>query len=147
MALYRASNTILQLVSRLPLLSLYSTTFGMESDTRKRKIDNVEEQTKRKEERELEEDDEEKMEKFFSLIKSSIDLMRKGSSDSKEKQEKKTEAAAAWNPSFQPEDFEQDIVKDNQAAAGPSKVGEDEEEKQKKEGEKGDNGLDLNLSL
>ncbi|KAJ9180367.1 hypothetical protein P3X46_008625 [Hevea brasiliensis] len=119
----------------------------MESDTRKRKIENVEEQEKGKEEQELEEDDEVKMEKFFALIRSSRDLMRKDPNESKEKEEKKPEAAAAWNPSFQPEDFIQDIFKDSQTDPGPSKTAEDEQEKQKKEEEEGDNGLDLDLSL
>ncbi|KDP23354.1 hypothetical protein JCGZ_23187 [Jatropha curcas] len=115
----------------------------MENETRKRRMENIEEPEKGK----GLEDDEEKMEKFFALIRSSkeiADQMRRGSNGSREKEDKKAEPAApAWHPSFQPEDFIKDF-KDNKA--GPSKVEEGEKGHQKKEVEE-EEKLDLNLSL
>ncbi|XP_061346001.1 protein NIM1-INTERACTING 3 [Gastrolobium bilobum] len=81
----------------------------MEGERRKRKIIENEEES-----------EEQQLEKFFALIKSTKDIRDRLS---KEKEEEK--AKGVWNPTFQPEDFidDVDLTRINilhQPAAGPS---------------------------
>ncbi|GLT43212.1 hypothetical protein SLA2020_171790 [Shorea laevis] len=98
-----------------------------------------------------EEDEEEQMQKFYALIRSTMDMrdrLRNIPDGSKEREEERK--AAAWNPTFQPEDFmEDDKSKDpipTPTQAGPSSKTEQQQEDETKE--KGESrGIDLNLSL
>lgn len=119
------------------------------------------------EELQEQENEEEKVEQFFALIRNTKemhDLLRnsEGLKEEKEKemeQEKKAaKVSAAWNPTFQPEDFmEGDInningsknfLSENQQVGSSSKSQENEEEKEKAEARKeANNELDLKLSL
>ena len=119
----------------------------MERETKKRKMECIEEQEGQKED-----GDEEKMEKFFALLrrnKEMHDRIRRNSNGIfKEREETKLKVEQEkvivnWNPSFQPEDFSEH-GKDSGQVAGPSERKHEEEEKDK--GEEGTE-LDLKLSL
>ncbi|KAJ6974112.1 hypothetical protein D5086_023978 [Populus alba] len=121
----------------------------MERETKKRKMECIEEQEGQKED---EDGDEEKMEKFFALLrrnKEMHDRIRRNSNGIfKEREEIKLKVEQEkvivnWNPSFQPEDFSED-GKDGSQVAGPSD--RKHEEKKKDKGEE-DTELDLKLSL
>lgn len=121
----------------------------MERETKKRKMECIEEQEGQKED---EDGDEEKMEKFFALLrrnKEMHDRIRRNSNGIfKEREEIKLKVGEErvivnWNPSFQPEDFSGD-GKDSSQVAGPSERKHEEEKKDK--GEE-DTELDLKLSL
>ncbi|XVE89519.1 hypothetical protein DITRI_Ditri20bG0003100 [Diplodiscus trichospermus] len=104
------------------------------------------------------EEEQEKIEKFFALIRSTKEMRDhlrnrpNGSKEEEEGEEKKKQVAAAWNPTFQPEDFIEDSkfkkpsVANDAPAAGPSSKTQHEQEKEAKEGEE-DCSLDLKLSL
>ncbi|CAK7340468.1 unnamed protein product [Dovyalis caffra] len=118
----------------------------MERETKKRKMECVDEQKRQKEDEE-----EEKMQKFFALLRSTKEMhdrMRRNPNGIfKEREEiKKVEegnkVSVAWKPSFQPEDF-LEYGKDSSLVAGPSKS---KDEEKKDEGEEGTD-LDLKLSL
>ncbi|XP_068642068.1 protein NIM1-INTERACTING 1-like [Aristolochia californica] len=98
------------------------------------------ESSKRHAPHEDEADEEEKMEQFYALlrrIKATKDRLRAESSESKKK--KVNERKAPWAPSFELEDFAQEIDFKNPVSFwGPPK------KSQKKEK---DQTLDLNLSL
>ncbi|KAL9429682.1 hypothetical protein AB3S75_031492 [Citrus x aurantiifolia] len=119
------------------------------------------------EELQEQENEEEKVEQFFALIRNTKEMHDRlrnseGLKEEKEKemeQEKKAaKVSAAWNPTFQPEDFtEGDInninasknfFSENQQVGSSSKIQENEEEKEKAEARKeANNELDLKLSL
>ncbi|KAL9427043.1 hypothetical protein AB3S75_033765 [Citrus x aurantiifolia] len=119
------------------------------------------------EELQEQENEEEKVEQFFALIRNTKEMHdhlrnSEGVKEEKEKemdQEKKAaKVSAAWNPTFQPEDFmEGDInningsknfLSENQQVGSSSKSQENEEEKEKAEARKeANNELDLKLSL
>ncbi|KAL2536915.1 Uncharacterized protein Fot_18306 [Forsythia ovata] len=94
---------------------------------------------KKKRKLENRENEEEKMESFFALIKSTRDIrqsMMSGVDQLKKKDSVKAiedkPPVVAWNPSFQPEDFMEDLqhipldYKTQLVAGGPSKVGKEE---------------------
>lgn len=136
----------------------------------KRKMETNEDQQEEQREQE-EENEEEKMEQFFSLIRNTREMrdrLRSSSGLHVQEENKKMEAekavatAAAWNPTFQPEDFMENINdiekykksflhgndQKQQAAGSSSKGKSDEEAEAEAAGKKDDkNELDLNLSL
>ncbi|KAF9669822.1 hypothetical protein SADUNF_Sadunf13G0004500 [Salix dunnii] len=120
----------------------------MERETKKRKMDSIEEE----QETEKEDEDGEKMEKFFALLrqrKEMQDYIRRNSNGTfKEREEIKKvgeeRVIVDWNPSFQPEDFSEYGKDISHEPAGPSSKRKHGEKKDK--GEEGTD-LDLNLSL
>ncbi|KAG8369042.1 hypothetical protein BUALT_Bualt15G0109200 [Buddleja alternifolia] len=111
----------------------------MDGDKKKRKILEFDCQ---------EENEEEKMEKFFALIKSTREVRQQMVVAGQNKEiaaGDKPQSAAAWNPTFTPEDFMEGPPSPPTAVAvpGPST----EEEKQESGDKNGEEGLDLNLSL
>lgn len=119
----------------------------MEAERRKRKIE--------------EENEEAKIEEFFALIRSTREIRDRLRRNSNQDNKKKTSDhnyhnkainGSVWNPTFRIEDFLEDhkttpvVIRIGQE--GPSNQKEGKEEGiYHKEQDKGDNGLDLNLSL
>lgn len=105
-------------------------------------------------------DDQEKMEKFFALvrdIRKDRDYIIKvgsdelnGNQNKRRKIEEKKPVAIAWNPSFQPEDFLEEIKQLNKFSSGPTTLvagSSQNNEEIKKEEKIGGLGLGLDLNL
>lgn len=145
----------------------------MENINNKSNIDRKNKRKLQNEELQEQENEEEKVEQFFALIRNTKEMhdrLRK-SEGLKEEKEKKMEqekakaaaaarVSAAWNPTFQAEDFmEGDInninanknfLGENQQVGSSFKSPENEAEKEKEKAEakkEANNELDLKLSL
>lgn len=103
----------------------------------------------------IKDDDEKKMQEFFALVRNSRDahehLMAGANKLEVEREKKKTkEHAAAWKPSFQPEDFTFGggirYGGPHGSLQGPSRR-EHETKEEDKGGDHNKHDLDLNLSL